>query len=64
MLHAGGARYEVDGAWLDAEAGDVVIVPPGAWHTFTAVGDRPLRMTAVHENPRPATSWEDGTSRE
>ena len=64
VLHEGAARYEVDGEVLEAEAGDVVIVPPEAWHAFTATGDRPLRMTAVHENPRPATSWEDGTSRE
>jgi quercetin dioxygenase-like cupin family protein len=28
VLHNGQARYEVEGAHLDAQAGDMVIVPP------------------------------------
>jgi quercetin dioxygenase-like cupin family protein len=33
VLHDGQARYEVEGTHLDAHAGDMVIVPPDAWHS-------------------------------
>ena len=37
----------------------MVIVPPDAWHSFTNTGDTLLRQTAIHQNPRAATEFED-----
>jgi quercetin dioxygenase-like cupin family protein len=64
VLHDGQARYEVEGTHLVAQAGDIVIVPPDAWHSFVNTGDTPLRQTAIHQNPRAVTDFEDGTRRE
>jgi quercetin dioxygenase-like cupin family protein len=64
VLHDGKGRYEVDGVAIDAEAGDMVIVPPDAVHTFTNTGSTMLRQTAIHENPRAVTVFEDGTRRD
>ncbi len=64
VLHEGQAQFEVDGAGLDASAGDVVIVPPDSWHGFVNSGTGPLRLTAVHENARPTTEFEDGRRRD
>ena len=64
VLHDGQGRYDVDGTEFDAVAGDMVIVPPDAWHSFTNTGTSMLRHTAVHENPRAASEFEDGTRRE
>jgi quercetin dioxygenase-like cupin family protein len=64
VLKDGRARYEVEGASIDAVAGDIVIVPPNAWHRFENTGDTMLRQTAIHENARPAVEFEDGTRRD
>jgi len=64
VLHAGAGRFEVDGKTFEAEAGDILVIPAGAWHSFVATGTEPLRETAIHENPRLATEWEDGTRQE
>lgn len=64
VLHEGQGRYEVDGTTFEAEAGDVVIVPPDAWHTFRNSGTSTLQHTAFHQNPRAVTDYEDGSRRE
>lgn len=64
VIHDGQASYEVEGSTIDAEAGDVVIVPPDAWHSFTNTGSSTLRHTAIHENPRAVTEFEDGSRRD
>lgn len=64
VLHDGQARYEVEGTHLDAVAGDMVIVPPDAWHTFENTGTGMLRQTAIHQNPRAVSEFEDGTRRD
>lgn len=48
----GRGLFTVNGQELAAEAGDVVIVPAYAWHTFLNVGDGPLRTVAADEGPR------------
>jgi quercetin dioxygenase-like cupin family protein len=63
VLHEGQGRFEVEGSTIDAEAGDMVIVPPNAWHTFTNSGSSTLRQTAIHQNPRAETEFEDGSRR-
>jgi quercetin dioxygenase-like cupin family protein len=64
VLHDGQGRYEVEGTHIDAQAGDIVIVPPDVWHSFVNTGSEPLRQTAIHENPRAVTLFEDGTRRD
>ena len=64
VLHDGQARYEVEGSHLDAQSGDMVIVPPDAWHSFVNTGSGLLRQTAIHQNRRAVTEFEDGTRRE
>ena len=61
VLHDGQGRFEVDGTHLDAVAGDMVIVPRDAWHSFTNTGTGLLRQTAIHQNPRAVSDFEDGT---
>jgi len=63
VLDQGRGRFEVDGIFFDAEAGDVVIIPPNAWHHFINNGSSALRHTAIHENARAETTFEDGTER-
>ena len=60
VLEAGSGLFEVDGETFEAESGDILIIPPGAWHGFRNLGTDSLRLVAIHENPRAATEWEDG----
>ena len=43
LLVAGGGRLEVGGEELDVQAGDAILIPPGAWHTLVA-GDGGARL--------------------
>jgi len=36
LLIEGGGRLEVDGEERDVQAGDAILIPPGAWHTLVA----------------------------
>jgi quercetin dioxygenase-like cupin family protein len=51
VLYEGQGRYTVGNEHVDAEAGDVVIVPPEAEHEFVNSGTGPLRHVAIHESP-------------
>ena len=64
VLHDGQGHYEVEGTHIDAVAGDMVIVPPDAWHSFENPGPGLLRQTAIHQNPRAATEFEDASRRD
>ncbi len=64
VLHDGQGRYEADGTHIDAEAGDIVIIPPEASHTFTNTGTSMLRHTAIHQNARAVSVYEDGSRRD
>jgi quercetin dioxygenase-like cupin family protein len=64
VLHEGQGRFEVEGTYLHAQAGDVVIIPPDAWHSLTNSGTAPLRHVAIHENQRAVSEFEDGSRRE
>jgi len=59
VLHDGQARCLVGGSSFDAEAGDVVIVPPDTPHSFVNNGGGPLRQTAIHEAPVHDTRYRD-----
>jgi len=61
VLHEGQGRYFVDEESFDAEAGDIVIIPPETQHHFINTGSGPLRHTAVHEAPAQAATFIDGS---
>lgn len=52
VLAEGTVRFTVDGEELDAQGGQIVVVPAGARHRFLVTGDRPLRFVSVHPAPR------------
>lgn len=62
ILHEGQGRYVVDETSIDAEAGDIVIIPAGAVHSFVNTGSGPLRHTAIHEAPLQLATFADGNS--
>ena len=64
VIHEGQGRYKVEGTHFDAEAGDMVIIPPEKWHTFTNTGTSMLRHTAIHQNQRAVTEFDDGSRRD
>ena len=64
VVDAGQGRFDVDGVSIDAEAGDLIIIPTDAVHTFTNTGASMLRLTAIHENARAVTLFVDGTRRD
>ena len=62
ILHEGQGRYFVDGISIDAEAGDIVIVPPDTKHSFVNTGSGPLRHSAIHEAPARISTFTDDDS--
>lgn len=57
VLLEGRATFIVDGATLEAAAGQVVVVEPGEVHSFVNSGDGPLRQIDIHASPRFITEW-------
>lgn len=51
IIHAGRGRYYIGGEIFEADAGDVVVVPPKVVHHFVNAGTETLQHTAVHEAP-------------
>jgi quercetin dioxygenase-like cupin family protein len=51
VLNEGQGQFHVGTTVFDAEAGDIVIVPPGVVHAFVNTGAGMLRQTAIHEAP-------------
>jgi quercetin dioxygenase-like cupin family protein len=64
VVDDGQGRFDVGGVSIDAEAGDMIIVPTDAVHAFTNTGTSMLRLTAIHENARAVTLFADGTRRD
>jgi mannose-6-phosphate isomerase-like protein (cupin superfamily) len=59
LLLAPLARFELDGGSLEAVAGDVVVVAPGAPHRFESLGPDRLRLVAIPAAPQMQTEWLD-----
>ena len=64
VVDDGQGRFDVDGVSIDAEAGDMIIIPIDAVHRFTNTGATMLRLIAIHENARAVTLFADGTRRD
>jgi len=48
IVFSGQAAVSVDGKEMVAVAGDVIVIGPATPHRFTALGDEPLDMVAIH----------------
>ena len=44
FIVAGAGRMDLDGDVADVAVGDAILIPPGAWHQITALGDADLRL--------------------
>ena len=57
IVREGTATFSVDGETVEAEAGNVVIVPAGAAHGFANKADGALRMVSIHPNDHVVQEW-------
>ena len=57
IVNEGEARFRVGKERIEAEAGEIVIVPLGVPHAFTNTGTQPLRLVTLHPQARMATEW-------
>jgi mannose-6-phosphate isomerase-like protein (cupin superfamily) len=53
----GRGRFRHGDGYVEAEAGDIVVVPPGTAHGFKGIGPGRLRMVGIHAAPRMETTW-------
>lgn len=56
-ISQGRAAFTIDGAVVEADAGDVVVVPAGVPHSFMNAGTVVLRLTAIHVAPKVEIEW-------
>lgn len=59
VLEEGRVTFTVDGETIEAEPGQIVVVPAGAAHRFVCSGDGPLRMVSIHPAERVQQEWLD-----
>ncbi|MCT7374792.1 cupin domain-containing protein [Chelativorans salis] len=57
IVRRGHARFTVEGKAIDAEAGQILVVPAGAPHKFENLGPGPLETTDIHASERFVTEW-------
>jgi quercetin dioxygenase-like cupin family protein len=57
IVQDGAAAFTVDGELLEVGAGNVVVVPAGAVHSFKGAGSDTLGMVAIHAAPEMVTEW-------
>ncbi len=53
----GHAAFTIDGVVVEADPGDVVLVPAGIPHSFLNAGTEVLLLTAVHVAPKVEIEW-------
>jgi mannose-6-phosphate isomerase-like protein (cupin superfamily) len=57
IVRSGQAAMTVDGEEVVAGAGDIIAIGPETPHRFTAIGDEPLDMVAIHSSDRFVIEW-------
>ncbi len=60
VVHEGLARFTAGEESLEAEVGQVVIVPAGTPHKFVNAGEGRLRLMSVHPRPHIELEWLEG----
>jgi len=58
----GRGRFRYGDGFVEAGAGEIVVVPPNTAHGFKGLGPGRLRMVTIHAAPAMETTWleEDG----
>jgi quercetin dioxygenase-like cupin family protein len=51
VVQEGSVVFEVDGETLEARGGEIVVVPAGSVHRFSASGEGTLRFVSIHPVP-------------
>jgi quercetin dioxygenase-like cupin family protein len=52
VVQEGSATYRIGAGTLQVEAPRTLVIPAGTAHAFTATGERPYRMVAIHVSDR------------
>lgn len=52
IVQDGRATFTVDNETIEAEGGQIIVVPAGAAHRFLVTGDDPLRQVSIHPAER------------
>ena len=59
VIYDGSVVFTVDGKTLEAHAGQVLVVPAGAVHSFKAAGEGGSRQVNIHPVAEMVTEWID-----
>ena len=57
IVQEGRPRFTVGTETLDAQPGQIIVVPPETPHKFVNIGEGPLRQIDIHASPRFITEW-------
>ena len=57
IVEEGHATFTVDGEAIEADAGQIVVVPAGAAHGFVSSGDGELRQVSIHPSEVMVQEW-------
>jgi len=57
IIQEGAVTFTVDATTIEAQAGQIVIVPPETPHKFINSGERPLRQIDIHLSKQIVTEW-------
>jgi mannose-6-phosphate isomerase-like protein (cupin superfamily) len=57
VIQEGLATFTIGSSTLEAQAGQIVIVPPDMPHKFVNTGKKRLRQIDIHQNPQIITEW-------
>ena len=52
VITEGQGRFTIGDETIEAAAGDAVVVPAHAWHSYVNTGDGALRIVSVHDSDR------------
>ena len=52
VITEGQGRFTIGDETIDAAAGDAVVVPAHAWHSYVNTGDGALRIVSAHDSDR------------
>ena len=52
VITEGQGRFTIGDETIEATAGDAVVVPANAWHSYVNTGDGALRVVGIHDSDR------------